>query len=387
MRDTDTPIKLPAIWANGAGGSYITYPVPTPSQISITNGAASFYDGFPPNTFVPLAGGGAGPFGKDFNGVLKQMTAGVQWLQAGAPLFYDAAFSAAIGGYPRGTILSAANLFGICWLSVIDNNTTDPDTGGSGWFAIGGRYRLTGASAFNCNFGTGSDSTGDGSAGNPWKTLQFSWDYIASFLDAGDNAVGITQAGTDTGGLTTSNMVPGIDAVTLTINGIINSASESGISVAHRSTCRITGTGSILGAVFDVSAIQGGEIIIDGVELGACANAKIYSDQKSYVQIDGNYSSTGNTGEEWAVQNGGVIEVFTGGTITLIGTPNYVNAFATADSGGIIRCTLATFSGPAIGKRYLTSTGGGIVTNGGGPNFLPGNAPGSNDYSTFGWYV
>ena len=133
MQDSDIPTKIPLAWANSAAGSYLTYPVPTPSQIGITNGAASFTDGFPPDCFLPYASGGAGPFGKDFNGVLKQLTAGLQWAQAGGPWIYDATFQTAIGGYANGAIVMSATTPGKYWLSTADNNTTNPDTGGANW--------------------------------------------------------------------------------------------------------------------------------------------------------------------------------------------------------------------------------------------------------------
>ncbi len=136
MQDNQTPTKIPEAWGVNAGGAYITNPVPTASQIGITNGAASFNDGFPPNAFIPLASGGAGPFGKDFNGVLYQITAGVKWLQAGGPLYHDAAFSTAIGGYPAGSMLQSDSLLGNWWQSNADDNATDPDTGGANWVPV-----------------------------------------------------------------------------------------------------------------------------------------------------------------------------------------------------------------------------------------------------------
>jgi hypothetical protein len=135
MEDSSSPTKFPAIWANAATAPYINT-IPTASQISIKNGAASLHDGFPPSCFIAYAAGGAGPFGGDTNGILQQITAGIQWLQAGGPLFYDSAFSTAIGGYPQGAILSNASILGSFWISTIDNNTSDPDTGGSNWLVF-----------------------------------------------------------------------------------------------------------------------------------------------------------------------------------------------------------------------------------------------------------
>lgn len=128
-----SPAKLPAVFANAAGGSFITNPLPVASQVGVTNGAASYHDGFPPNCFVPYAAGGAGPFGTDFNGLGFVLSGGIQWQQAGGPIFYDSSFSTAIGGYPNTAIIKSANQQNVFWESTVDNNTSDPDTGGANW--------------------------------------------------------------------------------------------------------------------------------------------------------------------------------------------------------------------------------------------------------------
>lgn len=150
MQDSQTPAKFPAIWAHTASSPYINT-IPTASQQGIKNGAASFADGFPPNCFIPYASGGAGPFGGDTNGILQQITAGVQWLQAGGPLQYDAVFSSDIGGYPKGALLHAASGNGQYWLSTADNNTTDPDTGGAGWLLLSSLAFPTGLGTITAN--------------------------------------------------------------------------------------------------------------------------------------------------------------------------------------------------------------------------------------------
>lgn len=136
MQDNQIPVKFPIPFASGAGGSYIRA-IPQASQISIQNGAASLTDGFPPNTFVPPNAGGVGPFGQDVNGILRQITQWLQWAQAGAPISYDAAFQSSIGGYPQGTVLASAT-FSNYWLSLIDNNLSNPDTGGANWLSFYG---------------------------------------------------------------------------------------------------------------------------------------------------------------------------------------------------------------------------------------------------------
>src|SRR6266702_798858 len=132
---SSSPTKIPLPFASSASTLY-TNPVPTQSQIGIKNGAASFYDGFPPLSFIPLSAGGAGPFGADFNGLLNQITSGLQWLQAGGAVAYDGTFQAAIGGYTSGAIVQSAVQQGVLWGSTVDNNLTNPDTAGAGWVPI-----------------------------------------------------------------------------------------------------------------------------------------------------------------------------------------------------------------------------------------------------------
>lgn len=106
--------------------------IPNASQIGITDGAASFTDGFPPKTFLPVAVGGVPPAGADFNGILNQVTNIQRWQSAGGVFTWDSAFSVAVGGYPNGArVLNAAGTD--IWTSNVDNNLTNPDTGGAGW--------------------------------------------------------------------------------------------------------------------------------------------------------------------------------------------------------------------------------------------------------------
>jgi hypothetical protein len=132
MQSTDIPAKIQLPFAAGAGGSYVRA-VPVPSQIGITPGAASYTDGFPPINWQAIALGGVPPFGQDVNGILNAISAWSRWLCSGAPIIWDAAFSTAIGGYPKGAIVQSAVVFGTIWVSIVENNTTDPDAAGAGW--------------------------------------------------------------------------------------------------------------------------------------------------------------------------------------------------------------------------------------------------------------
>ena len=138
MQTTDIPTRFPIPFANGAGGSYIR-PIPTAHvAASGSDAPASLYDGFPPETFTPVSSGGVPPNGKDFNGLFNQITAWARWQAAGAPSYYDAAFSTAINGYPKGSRLTSTADASILWVSTADNNTTNPDGGSpANWAKFG----------------------------------------------------------------------------------------------------------------------------------------------------------------------------------------------------------------------------------------------------------
>lgn len=131
MKASAIPTKFPVPFAASATGSFIRS-IP---QTSTDPCAASLNLGFPPNTFQPLAAGGCPPDGRDFNGILNQATAWNQWLNAAGPIAYDPTFSTAINGYPKGTVLTSAT-FGQFWISTVDDNTSDPDTGGANWIGF-----------------------------------------------------------------------------------------------------------------------------------------------------------------------------------------------------------------------------------------------------------
>lgn len=129
MQISGAPAQLVLPWANAGSKNN---PIPVPSQIGVTPGAASWTDGFPPLCDTPIANGGVPPSMQDTNGGLYQMSAVDVWLCAGGSFPYSSSFSSAVGGYPRGArvLMATGNGF---WLSTVDNNTTDPDTGGAGW--------------------------------------------------------------------------------------------------------------------------------------------------------------------------------------------------------------------------------------------------------------
>lgn len=143
------PVTQPDVMVKPFGAdadpSTITYPIPAPSQIPITPGAASLTTGFPPLTMAdPASGGGVPPFGQDMNGVLYWLAAYCVWQQAGMGFYFDAAFAAENSGYPEGATLQSTTNDALRWLNTVAGNMTDPDDPdyATGWIALtaGGEY-------------------------------------------------------------------------------------------------------------------------------------------------------------------------------------------------------------------------------------------------------
>lgn len=167
--------------------------MPEASQIGIEGGAASLTDGFPPLNFTPISAGGVPPFGEDMNGILNQTTAWNRWLSAGGPILYDATFQAAIGGYPNGAIVGSLVVQGNYWMSTVDGNTTNPDTGGAGWVTPPGmmgtghwQHRpvaatLTGWLISNgTTIGSASSTSGQRSNADCWPAFNYLWSNFSN---------------------------------------------------------------------------------------------------------------------------------------------------------------------------------------------------------------
>lgn len=97
-----------------------------PQETKTGSGEASLSLGFPPETMVPKVSGGIPPSGKDFNGILNELSAMGRWANAGAGYPFDAAFTKAIGGYPAGAKIPNSENSGF-WLNSVDNNLDNPE--------------------------------------------------------------------------------------------------------------------------------------------------------------------------------------------------------------------------------------------------------------------
>ena len=363
MQSTAIPSKFPIPFGNNAGSSYIR-PIPEASQVSVTPGAASLYDGFPPLTFIPVGAGGVPPFGQDMNGILNEITAWLQWSNAGGPVGYDATFSEAIGGYPKGALIVAAA--GGWWLSSVENNTTDPDTGGAGWsyLSFGTTY------AGNPNGNVAGVAAGPGSL-----TSAMLWDTSHNVLWI------CTTSGTSTTAVWTSTSASGgtppywcgtsagtANAQTITPPVAMLSLS-AGTAVAWEIGAGLTNTGATTLTVGTFGTISlrkdgpTGPVALTGGELvaGNIVSARF---DGTYLQLSATEMGTAALAN--ASSNTGTVAAVSGsGGITPGHLATFLDATGTVQDGGPYSSPSGnsiTTSGTITPGVYLVDTSAGSIT-------------------------
>lgn len=167
MQLTDAPLQI--VLAFAADDATKTNPVPVPSQIGVTPGAVSYTDGYPPLCALDPSAGGVGPSKADTNGILYSMSSIDKWMSAGGIFPYNSTFQTAVGGYAKGNLVLQASGGGL-WMSTVDNNMTDPDTGGGGWapFNAGAIIRMC-----SSVYASGSQTLAVGNAKVLFDTVEF----------------------------------------------------------------------------------------------------------------------------------------------------------------------------------------------------------------------
>lgn len=376
MQINQIPTKVPAPFANSASGIMApTSPFPIASQISIKNGAASWNDGFPPNTDIALSAGGAGPFGPDFQAVLNILSANDQWNSAGGAWFYDSAFSSNIGGYPQGALIRNATTLGLFWLSLVDNNVTDPDAGGAGWVAFGGSRRsLTMASTLYIDGTAGTDSPTNGftSGAGALKTLAYTLGIVQQYDLAGQTLTLSVLGAIGPGVLSGAPLgQTGAGSLVISASGattIIGTSAANGLycyggaqcSLTGNITITATGTGSGVLALGSGSTIEIGT----GVAFGSCGLAAMAASFQGTIVTSGGSITAGVGGDYLArAYDGGLIVFANAPTITFSGTPAYSIALVSAQIGSTIDLGNGVFTGTTTGTPYqvddtsLISTG------------------------------
>jgi hypothetical protein len=243
---------------------------------------------------------------------------------------------------------------------------------------------------------TGSDSTGTGlSVATALRTIQAAVDWARQNVDSRGNTVVVSiepGGGTSYAGVSCNSAIPG--GGTLQIIG--NGANASDVVIdAGAGTCVLAQNFSLVDLhhlKVQANSVGGEGLVCSGSTLsfqdlvfGAVNDAQIFADGGGYVAIRGSYSVVAGGAAHIRSHRGGSVNYDAATIVTLTGTPAFSAAFAEA-SQAQINAGVATFSGPATGKRYNSATGASITTLGGGANFFPGSIAGTADAATYASY-
>ncbi|WP_426577674.1 hypothetical protein ACP179_06300 [Xenorhabdus stockiae] len=81
--------------------------IPTNHKSDLPSQKATWDTGFPQITMMPVTAGGLPPSGRDFNGILNQISENVVYLSQGGKFKYSQEYADSTGGYPKGAILQS----------------------------------------------------------------------------------------------------------------------------------------------------------------------------------------------------------------------------------------------------------------------------------------
>ncbi|WP_387690757.1 phage tail protein [Photorhabdus sp. RM71S] len=95
--------------------------IPATHTSELANQKATWDVGFPPITMLPVTAGGLPPSGRDFNGILNQISENIVHLSKGGKFKFSTEYTEQIGGYSKGAILQSDDELKE-YQSLIDNN-------------------------------------------------------------------------------------------------------------------------------------------------------------------------------------------------------------------------------------------------------------------------
>ena len=243
--------------------------------------------------------------------------------------------------------------------------------------------------------GNDSNSGLANTAGGAFLTIQKAVDTIAALDIAGFTVTIQIADGTYTGAVRLKNVVGFAAAGNLVING--NNATPANVVISVTAADAFYATG--IPAIWDITNLKittttsgrclraeyRASIRFGNVVFGACADTHIYAFQGSIAALSG-YTIAGGAGVHAYARMGSLITLDNATPVVLSGTPAFT-VFATCKEGGSkISVYGVTYSGSATGQRYSVLQLGQIDVFGAGTSYLPGNAAGSVDATTFGLY-
>lgn len=211
---------------------------------------------------------------------------------------------------------------------------------------------------------TGNDTTGTGTTGNPFMTLQRAWDYLHSLVDTRGQFVTIrVRAAHQRSSSYVLNaygqFVGQQNEVHITIMGDSATAGDQiiqgefdGFRFEQFVSLRILNFRIISTAGGGIAATQYGWVSYSNIDFGTCATQHVLTAKFAMTFDGGGCTISGNAPVHNYVTDRGM-SFETTGTTTLTNTPNFSTAYVVADVGGEFVQHTKTYSGASVGVRFI----------------------------------
>lgn len=248
------------------------------------------------------------------------------------------------------------------------------------------RTRLTAPTTLFASFASGTNIVGCGLAAgtSACKTLQFLYSQVlVPNYDTAGQTVTLLFDSNDTSGLTVQASWTGGGPVVISgpiagcagpTVGLVPAASPA-VAVFVSLPASLSIDCAVLSGLYGVFAAAPGIIQMRRVTYGTTIAAHLSTSAAGATIIcQNNYSITGGANLHYQANLMGNITC-AGVAVTITGSPVF-GAFADAEMNGVLYAPSMTYSGGTTGLRYFVNLNGTINTNGGGPNYFPGNATG-----------
>ena len=250
---------------------------------------------------------------------------------------------------------------------------------------------------------TGSDTNDGLTTATPWKTLQHAWDTLYRGYDLAGHKVTVHMASGhyDSGLAAYGSLLGGEGPSALTFTAATTYPPE--VLVAPNSGSPFV---AAFGACYSLKNldVDASTAKADCISIGMSSRIDISGPADNFffrhasrdpvwagnhvsvayggmLTVNGNYYIRGDAQCHMMAGDGGRIYFNTNGLpnlifVNLVGVRTFDVSFMNALGGGSINVAAITWTGSAIGKRYVARVNGVIYTEGGGPNYFPGNQAG-----------
>jgi hypothetical protein len=209
---------------------------------------------------------------------------------------------------------------------------------------------------------TGNDTTGDGSSGSPWLTINYALSWVSQNIHANGYVITIDLAngtytedvlGVTVAGVNTANPIKLVGDATTPSNVVIRAATTTAILTKGT---YLTIEGVQVNAdteSFCIASTYGGILLIaDTCEFGAAGNDVMYAGYTGRIHINADITLNGNAVNGLHAVAGGVIAWVSTGDIIYSGSPTFSGRTVLGQSGLIYK---------NVGNDSGTHTGSNLV--------------------------